>query len=132
MISLDSSVLLRYITKDHAQLSPVALAIVTNNACFVSKVALMEMVFTLESFYQRGRSEIVTALRTLFGLTTVTIESQSVTAHAVIWYAEGLDFGDAMILASSGDCDRVASFDRDFQRLAAKVGATPKVDQFKA
>lgn len=44
MISLDSSILLRYVTKDHARLCPVALAIITNNACFISKAALMEMI----------------------------------------------------------------------------------------
>ncbi len=132
MISLDSSVLLRYVTKDHARLSPVALAILTNNACFISKAALMEMVFTLESVYRKNRDEIVTALRTLFGLTTVTIEAQSVTAHAITWYAQGMDFGDAMILASSGGADKVASFDRDFQRLVTRIGALPRVEYFKA
>jgi len=132
MISLDSSILLRYITKDNARLSPVALAIITDNACFVSKAALMEIVFTLESVYRKSRDEIVTALRTIFGLTTVTVESQSVTAHAITWYAAGMDFGDAMILASSTGSDKVASFDRDFQRLAARIGATPRVEHFKA
>ena len=132
MISLDTSVLLRYVTKDHARLSPLALAIITDNACFVSKAALMEMVFTLESVYRNSRDEIVTALRTIFGLTTVTVESQSVTAHAITWYAEGMDFGDAMILASSAGADKVATFDRDFQRLAARIGATPRVERFKA
>ena len=132
MISLDSSVLLRYLTKDHARLSPLALAIITDNTCFVSNAALMEVAFTLESVYRSSRDEIVTALRTIFGLTTVTVESQSVTAHAITWYAEGMDFGDAMILASSAGADKVATFDRDFQRLAARIGATPRVEQFKA
>ena len=48
MISLDTSILLRYVTKDHARLSPLALAIITDNTCFVGKAALMEMVFTLD------------------------------------------------------------------------------------
>lgn len=132
MISLDTSILVRYVTKDHARLSPLALEIITNNTCFVSKAALMEMVFTLESVYCKGRDEIVTALRTIFGLTTVTVESQGVTAHAISWYARGMDFGDAMILASSAGTENVASFDRDFQRLASRIGATPRVVHFKA
>ena len=131
MISLDTSVLVRYVTKDHARLSPLALEIITNNACFVSKAALMEMVFTLESVYRKGRDEIVTALRTIFGLTTVTVESQGAAAHAISWYAKGMDFGDAMILASSAGAENVASFDRDFQRLASRIGATPRVVHFK-
>ena len=132
MISLDTSVLVRYVTKDHARLSPLALEIITNNACFVSKAALMEMVFTLESVYRKGRDEIVTALQTIFGLTTITVELQGVTAHAISWYAKGMDFGDAMILASSAGAENVASFDRDFQRLASRIGATPRVVHYKA
>jgi predicted nucleic-acid-binding protein len=132
MISLDTSILVRYVTKDHPRLSPLALAIITDNPCFVSKAALLEMVFTLESVYRKSRNDIVTALHTIFGLTTVTVESQSVTAHAITWYAHGMDFGDAMILASSGGTDKLAAFDRNFQRLATKFGATPRIEHFKA
>lgn len=115
MISLDTSILVRYVTKDHARLSPLALEIITNNACFVSKAALMEMVFTLESVYRKGRDEIATALRTVIGLTTVTVEARGATGRAISWYAGGMDFGDAMILASSAGAAKLASFDRDFQ-----------------
>lgn len=132
MISLDTSVLVRYVTGDHTKLSPLALEIITNNACFVSKAALMEMVFTLESVYRKGRDEIATALRTIMGLTTITAEAPGACGRAISWYADGMDFGDAMILASSAGADKLASFDRDFQRLAARIGAAPKVEHFKA
>ena len=131
MISLDTSILVRYVTKDHARLSPLALKIITNNECFVSKAALMEMVFTLESVYRKGRGDIATALRTIIGLTTITVESQGVTGRAISWYEEGMDWGDAMILASAVGTDKLASFDRDFQRLATRIGAVPKVEYFK-
>ena len=131
MISLDTSILVRYVTRDHARLSPLALELITNNECFVSKAALMEMVFTLESVYRKGREDIATALRTIIGLTTITVESRGATGHAISWYAEGMDFGDAMILASSTGADKLASFDRDFQRLATRIGAAPRVDYFK-
>jgi len=132
MISLDTSILVRYVTKDHARLSPLALDIIANNACFVSKAALMEMVFTLESVYRKGRDETATALRTIIGLTTVTVEARGATGHAISWYAEGMDFGDAMTLASSAGAAKVASFDRDFHRLATRLRAAPKVECFRA
>jgi len=132
MISLDTSILVRYVTKDDARLSPLALEIITNNACFVSKAALMEMVFTLECVYRKGRDDIATALRTIIGLTTVTVEARSATGHAISWYADGMDFGDAVILASSAGATKLASFGRDFQRLAARLGAAPKVEHYKA
>ncbi len=131
MISLDTSILVRYVTRDHARLSPLALEIITNNECFVSRAALMEMVFTLESVYRKDREEIATALRTVIGLTTITVESQGATGHAISWYADGMDFGDTMILASSAGADKLASFDRDFHRLATRIGAAPRVEYFK-
>ena len=45
---------------------------------------------------------------------------------------QGHAISDAMILASSAGAENVASFDRDFQRLAARIGATPKVVHYKA
>jgi predicted nucleic acid-binding protein len=59
----------------------------------------------------------------------VTVEAQSLTAHAIT-YAEGMDLGDAMILASSAGAEKAATFDRDFQRLAVKIGATPRIERF--
>jgi predicted nucleic-acid-binding protein len=132
MISLDASILVRYATNDDRKLAGLAVEIIERHTCFVSKAALMEMVFVLESVYKRDRSAVTAALRTIFGLAAVNVEQQSLTAHAVEWYAAGMDFGDAMTLASSAGVDGVATFDRDFQKRAAALNATPPVVHFKA
>ena len=128
MISLDTSILLRYLLNDHAEFSPRALAIIAGNACFVSRAALTEMVYTLESYYRTPRAEVCRALDTVLGLVRVTVEDRALTERAVEWYRSGMDFGDAMITASSHAATRVATLDRDFARLARKLRAVPAVE----
>ena len=49
------------------------------------------------------------------------------TERAAAWHKGGLDFGDAMIAASSHESSRVDTFDRDFARLARKLKTAPAV-----
>jgi predicted nucleic-acid-binding protein len=128
VISIDTNVLLRYLLKDHAALSPRALSIISDNACFISRAALTEMVYTLESYYRMSRANVCRALDTLLGLERVTVEDRAVTERATLWYRSGMDFGDALIAASSHSSARVVTFDRDFARLAGKLHATPPVE----
>ncbi len=128
MISLDTNILLRYLLKDHPGLSPRALTIVADNACFISRAALTEVVYTLESYYRAPRADVCRALDVLLGLDRVTIEDRAVTERAVGWYRSGMDFGDALIAASSHASARVATFDREFARLGRKVRAIPPIE----
>ena len=56
------------------------------------------------------------------------MEEGGVTERVVSWYKGGMDFGDAMIAASSHGSARVATFDRDFARLARKLRTAPPVE----
>ena len=127
MISIDTNILLRYLLKDDPALSPRALEIIAANDCFVSRAALTEVVYTLESYYRNSRAEIGRALDALLSLQRVSIEDGAVTERAVSWYKGGMDFGDAMIAASSHGVARVDTFDRDFARLARKLRIAPPV-----
>ena len=128
MISIDTNVLLRYFLKDDPALSPRALEIIASNDCFVTRAALTEVVYTLESYYRSSRADIGHVLDALLSLQRVTIEDGAVTERAVSWYKGGMDFGDAMIAASSHGTARVATFDRDFARLASKLRIAPSVE----
>jgi predicted nucleic-acid-binding protein len=128
MIGIDTNIVLRYLLKDDAALSPRALEIIAGNDCFVSRAALTEVVYTLESYYRSSRADIGRALNALLSVHRVTVEDRAVTERAVSWYKAGMDFGDAMIAASSHGSARVATFDRDFARLARKLRIAPPVE----
>lgn len=128
MIGIDTSIVLRYLLKDDPALSPRALQIIATNDCFVTRAALTEVVYTLESYYRSPRADIGRALDALLSLQRVSIEDRAVSERAVSWYKEGMDFGDAMIAASSHGSARVVTFDRDFARLARKLRTAPAVE----
>lgn len=128
MIGIDTNILLRYLLKDDPVLSPRALEIIAANDCFVTRAALTEVVYTLESYYRSSRLDIGRALDALLSLQRVSIEDSAVTERAVTWYKGGMDFGDAMIAASSHRSARVYTFDRDFARLARKIRIAPPVE----
>ena len=127
MIGIDTNIVLRYLLKDDTALSPRALEIIAGNDCFVTRAALTEVVYTLESYYRSSRADIGRALDALLSLQRVTVEDRAVTERAVSWYKAGMDFGDAMIAASSHGSVRVETFDRDFARLARKLRTAPLV-----
>ena len=128
MIGIDTNIVLRYLLKDDPALSPRALEIIAGNDCFVSRAALTEVVYTLESYYRSSRAEIGRALDALLSVQRVTVEDRAVTERALSWYKAGMDFGDAMIAASSHGSASVATFDRDFARLARKLRTAPPVE----
>jgi predicted nucleic-acid-binding protein len=128
MISIDTSILLRYLLKVDPVPSPRALEIVASNDCFVTRAALTEAVYTLESYYRSSPLDIGRALDALLSLQRVSIEVRAVPERAVSWYKGGMDFGDAMIAASSHGTAHVATFDRDFARLARKLRTAPPVE----
>ena len=128
MIGIDTNIVLRYLLKDDPALSPRALEIIAGNDCFVSRAALTEVVYTLESYYRSSRAEIGRALDALLSVQRVTVEDRAVTERALSWYKAGMDFGDAMISASSHGSASVATFDRDFARLARKLRTAPPVE----
>lgn len=56
-------------------------------------------------------------------LPTVAVEDRSVLSQALDWADQGMDFADALRLASAGECEAFASFDRDLAQTAARLGA---------
>lgn len=128
MISIDTNIVLRYLLKDDPVLSPQALELIVSNDCFITRAALTEVVYTLESYYRSARTDISRALGALFNLQRVSIEDRAVTERALNWYNGGMDFGDAMIAAASHGAARIVTFDRDFSRLARKLRTAPPVE----
>jgi predicted nucleic-acid-binding protein len=126
MIALDTNILVRYLTGDDKTLSARAQELIEENRCFVSRVVLLETYQVLESFYELSKEEILIALRTIFGLENVLVEDYLATARSVAWYEAGMDFA-ALTLVCAREQDQVATFDRDFARLATKLDVSPPV-----
>lgn len=101
MRAIDTNVLIRFLTKDDSEQYTKARVLVGAGDIFVATTVLLETEWVLRSGYGYTRLEIINALRSLGGLAGVTLESPDVTAQALAWSEAGMDFADALHLASS-------------------------------
>lgn len=134
MIALDTNVLARYYVEDESdaearhQHDSARILIESGESLMVCKTVLLELEWVLRGYYGFAPAKIVDVLRHLLSLPHVIVEDRDRTAQAVANASAGLDFADALHLASYGDCKEMASFDdRKFARRAKRMNLTPKV-----
>ena len=125
MIGLDTNVLVRYIMQDDAKQSALANKLIEglteDSPGYLSLVAIVEMVWVLESAYDLTRQQVTAALRNLLSVNVFKVERVAVVASALRTYAEGTaDVADCLIERSSAlaGCRCTMTFDR----AAAKTG----------
>jgi predicted nucleic-acid-binding protein len=75
------------------------------------------------------RQVIAEVLRKILGYRGLEVEDRGSVLWALVWHARGMDFADALHLASSGGADRFVTFDRRLAAAARRMeGAPPTVD----
>jgi predicted nucleic acid-binding protein len=120
---IDTNVLARFVVNDDPKQARRARALVESFDVFVPTSVLPETKWALRSNTKITGPEISDALRAFLALPRVFAEDER-SAHAALdWVARGMDFADALHLASSIECQAFASFDRGLARTAAKAGA---------
>ena len=123
MIAVDTNLLVRLLTNDDPLEAKRALRVVESGDILIPKTVLLETEWVLRHGYGIDREVIAQSFQKLRGIPNVKPEDPQDTAQALRWYQEGLDFADALHLASSGKADRFATFDKDFIKKASKLGS---------
>jgi hypothetical protein len=77
----------------------------------------------LRSAYQLPRQGLFDALRAFLDLPRVFAQDREGAVAALRWAEQGMDFADALHLASAAGCVAFASFHRGLKQTAAKLGA---------
>ncbi|MGP0060570.1 MAG: type II toxin-antitoxin system VapC family toxin [Beijerinckiaceae bacterium] len=121
MLAVDTNVVIRYLVNDDPAQAARARKIIDSNDVFVPKTVLLEAEWVLRSLYEFVPAQIGAALLGFAGLPNVRIESEDAVARALAWYAAGLDFADAMHLASAEQCRSFVTFDKAFAKAAARI-----------
>lgn len=121
MIAVDTNVLVRFITNDDAAQAKRARLLIEAGPVFVAKTVLLELEWVLRGAYGLDRPTILKAVRGLLGLPALTAEDELNVARAVEWYEAGLDFADALHLASSGQQRAFATFDQSMRKRASRT-----------
>jgi predicted nucleic-acid-binding protein len=124
MLAIDTNLIVRYLTKDHKAESERAKAAIDTEKTFVCKTVFLESEWVLRSVYGYGSGQLCRTLRAFAGLPNVTVEDPVLVSLALDWMERGMDFADALHLASAKDCEAFISFDKGLARTAKKVGTT--------
>lgn len=118
---LDTNVLVRHLTGDPPGQARRATAFLrARHELILTDLVVAEMVYVLESFYERPRLEISEMTRALLALPSVAVVDHDLLLRAVELYEiVGLDFAEAYLaaLAELSDVNQVASFDRQIDRV---------------
>ncbi len=134
MIGIDTNILARYYIQDDSD-SEAALQhaaalrlIESGEPLMVSKSVLLELEWVMRGYYGFAPNDIASAMAHLLTLPHVVVEDRAAIEQALSHANAGLDFADALHLASYRTCHRMASFnDRKFARRAQRMNLAPKV-----
>lgn len=118
---LDTNILVRHLTADPPGQARRATALLrARHDLILTDLVLAEMVYVLESFYERPRPEISQMSRALLALPSIAVVDHDLLLRALELYeAVRLDFAEAYLAALAGlsDVKRITSFDRQIDRV---------------
>jgi predicted nucleic acid-binding protein len=118
---IDTNVLVRHLTGDPPPQAKRATAFLADaNELILTDLVLAEMVYVLESFYEVPRADIARMARSLLALPSIETGDHELLLRTVeIYEVLRLEFAEAYLsaLAEMSDVKRVASFDRQIDRV---------------
>jgi len=121
MIAVDTNILVRIVTNDAPAQARRAAAVLAKERVFIPKTVILEMEWVLRYAYGLEKSSILKAFQGILGLPNVAAEDAPNVSQALNWYENGLDFADALHLASSSDSDKFVTFDDKLHKKAGKI-----------
>jgi predicted nucleic-acid-binding protein len=121
VVAVDTNVLIRLVTNDHPAQAARAAAVFRSGPVFVSKSVLLEAEWVLRYGYALDTKAILRALRGVLGLANVSVEDPAATVTALRLCEQGLEFADALHVASSAHGGRFVTFDARLVKRAARV-----------
>ena len=132
MIALDTNVIVRLVAADDPGQLKAAQATFESGELWVCKTVFLETEWVLRYSYELSRPAIQAVFRKLLGYPRLQVEDRSAVLQALAHYDQGLDFGDALHLASSGDADRFATFDQPLAKKVQGLKGSPAVMLLKS
>jgi predicted nucleic-acid-binding protein len=113
--------LVRLLTGDEPAQTVRARAIFEREAVLLAKTVILESEWVLRRLYRFGSDRIADAFVALIALPDLVCEDAAAVADAIQWMRDGLDFADALHLASARPAGRFATFDDKLAKRAAKI-----------
>ena len=127
MRAIDTNVVVRFLTADHAREHKTARDVIEAGDIFVPITVCLETEWVLRSAYDLTTDQVALGLRGLAGLSGVTVEEPAALAAAIDAMVDGMDFADALHLARSETCTSFVTLDRSLAK-ASKKRSGPRVE----
>lgn len=126
---VDTNVLIRHLTGDPPAQARRATAYLRRaKELLLPDLIVAEVVYVLESFYEVERQRVAELTRAIVGFPAVVVVDEPLLLRALeIYELERLDFADAYLVASAeaSGVERIASFDREIDRIATVQRVEP-------
>jgi predicted nucleic-acid-binding protein len=121
MIAVDTNVLVRLLTNDDPVQARRAAVIMQSPQVLIPKSVMLETEWVLRHAYAIDKKDIRKGFQKLMGLPNVKTEDSRSLNLALSWYGLGMDFADALHLASSGEAKEFATFDKSLAQKATRL-----------
>jgi len=125
VIGLDTNVVIRYLTQDHAKQAALASRLFEHTLSverpgFVSLITLCEIAWVLSECYAADKSRIRAVIEGLLASKQIVVEETDLVWKALrAWGKSSADFAAALMgqtLAAHG-CEKIVTFDKSAARL---------------
>ncbi|OGL47602.1 MAG: hypothetical protein A2161_15430 [Candidatus Schekmanbacteria bacterium RBG_13_48_7] len=123
MIGIDTNILVRFLTNDDPEQAQKVGVLLDNNDIFVPNTVLLETEWMLRYAYKITKIKILNSFNLLLGLPGLTVEDLDQVTIALSWYEKGLDFADAMHLATSQKYNQFATFDKELRKKVSDISS---------
>lgn len=118
---VDTNILVRHLTNDPPDQARRAASILRKaERLILTDLVVAELVYVLESFYERPREEIAASIRSLLALPSIAVADHDLILRTIELYEfRRLDFAEAYLAAAAEltGIGAVASFDRSLDRV---------------
>ena len=121
MLAVDTNVVVRLVTRDHAAQAARAAAVFRAESVFIAKSVLLETEWVLRYSYELETGAIVRSLKSVLGLPNASVEDPTTVIAAIRLLEQGLDFADALHVASSAHAERFVTFDARLVKSARRA-----------
>ena len=120
MIAIDTNVVVRLVVADDARQTAAARRLLEAETVMVSTTVLLESEWVLRSAYGLSRERARKALKSFCGLPAVCLSDEKRVAQAFGLCDGGMDFADALHVASAIGSDAFVTFDRALRKKAGR------------
>lgn len=127
MVSVDTNIVVRLLTSDDRIQAGNAIRLFEKHSIYITKSVVLETEWVLRGVYNLERTVVNSSLKALVSLENVVVEDEAVVFAALDHHNLGVDFADALHLASSQRAERFASFDKALCARTKKLEIQPPV-----